>query len=486
MAKKEFPLGLTYDDVLLLPQKTSVLPNQTDVRTRFTRKIKLNMPVVSAAMDTVTESSLAIAMAQEGGIGVIHKNMDIEAQAAEVAKVKRSQSGIITEPITLEPEEKVSRAMELTEQYNVSGLPVTKAGRLVGIITHRDLRFIRNTSQAVEKVMTRKLITVPVGTTLEEAKEILHKNRIEKLLVVDKAGNLKGLITIKDIEKTRLFPQACQDNKGRLRVAAAVGAGSDTLERAAALIAAGVDVLVVDSAHGHSRGVLEAVARIHKRWPGISLAAGNVVTAEATVDLIKRGADAVKVGVGPGSICTTRVVAGVGMPQLTAVMECARAAKRYRVPVIADGGVKFSGDIVKALAAGAESVMLGNLLAGCEETPGETMVYQGRRFKVYEAMGSLAAISRGSDRYPQSATEQSKLVPEGIEGRVPFKGGVGPFLSQLIGGLRSGMGYLGAKGLSALRGRAKFVRTTASGLRESHPHDVVITREAPNYYREDY
>jgi IMP dehydrogenase len=479
------PEALTFDDVLLLPAKSAVLPSQVDVSTRLTKRIGLNIPLVSSAMDTVTESRLAIAMAQLGGLGIIHKNLGIEAQAAEVDKVKRSESGMIVDPITVLPEQRIADAMDLMQRFRISGVPVTdKGGRLLGILTNRDLRFETRTDQPVASVMTKdNLVTVPVGTTLEEAKAILHRHKIEKLLVVDRDNHLKGLITVKDIQKMIKYPNACKDSLGRLRVGAAVGVAADTPERARALVDARVDVLVVDTAHGHSAGVLETVRTLRRQFPDLDLIAGNVATAEATDDLAKLGVDGIKVGIGPGSICTTRVVTGVGVPQITAVAQCALAARKVGVPIIADGGIKYSGDITKALAAGASSVMIGSLFAGAEESPGETILYQGRTFKAYRGMGSLGAMRRGSaDRYFQEAqTAEEKLVPEGIEGMVPFKGSLQVLVPQLVGGLRAGMGYCGTKDIETLRREARFIRVTAAGLKESHAHDVVITKEAPNY-----
>ncbi|MBX6378490.1 MAG: IMP dehydrogenase [Clostridia bacterium] len=475
--------GITFDDVLLVPAASDVLPRDVDVSTRLTRDIRLNIPLVSAGMDTVTESRLAIAIAREGGIGVLHKNMTCEQQAAEVDKVKRSEHGVITDPFYLSPSHKVRDALALMERYHISGVPVVEDGRrLVGIITNRDIRFEENLERPIAEVMTRQgLVTAPVGTTLDEARAIMARHRIEKLPLVDEAFRLKGLITIKDIEKARRYPNAAKDAKGRLLVAAAVGAGPDGMERAEALVAAGVDALVVDSAHGHSANVIAFTRRLKEAFPHVSVIAGNVATAEGTAALVEAGADAVKVGVGPGSICTTRVVAGVGVPQLTAIFECAREAARYDVPVIADGGIKYSGDIVKALAAGASSVMVGGLFAGTEESPGEMEIYQGRSFKVYRGMGSLGAMREGSgDRYFQEGAV--KLVPEGIEGRVPYRGPLADTVYQLVGGLRAGMGYCGARNIRQLHEQARFIRITPAGLRESHPHDVQITKEAPNYH----
>lgn len=476
--------SLTFDDVSLVPAYSAVLPKDVDVSTQLTKTIRLNIPLVSAAMDTVTESRTAISMAQEGGIGIIHRNLPLENQILEVDKVKKSESGMILNPITMRPEQKIYEALEIMKKYRISGVPITKNGKLVGILTNRDLRFEKRLDADISTVMTKDhLITVPVGTTLEESKEILHKNRIEKLLVVDDHNNLKGLITIKDIEKMRKYPNSCKDHLGRLRVGAAIGIGKDREARTEALIKAGVDVLVIDSAHGHSKDVLEAVLDTKENFPDCQLIGGNVATKEGVLDLIKSGADAIKVGVGPGSICTTRVVAGVGIPQLSAIMETAEVSAKYGVPVIADGGIKFSGDIAKAIAAGALSVMIGNLFAGTDESPGDIVLYQGRSYKVYRGMGSLEAMKEGSrDRYFQGEVEsEAKLVPEGIEGRVPYRGALSFCLQQLIGGLKAGMGYLGAKNIQELQQKAKFIRITSSGLRESHVHDVIITKEAPNY-----
>ena len=477
--------SLTFDDVSLYPQRSEVIPRDTDVSTRFTRNVRINIPIVSAAMDTVTDARLAIALAREGGIGVIHRAMDADRQVVEIDKVKKSEYGMVVDPITMAPEQRLYEVLEVMEKYRISGVPVTKGGKLVGILTNRDLRFETKLDLKVGDVMTKdKLITAPVGTTLEEAKEILHRHRIEKLPVVDQEFNLKGLITIKDIEKRIKFPNACKDILGRLRVGAAVGVGPEAMERVPMLIKAGADVLVVDTAHGHSESVLEMVRGIKRRYSGTEIVAGNIVTAEATEDLIKAGADAVKVGIGPGSICTTRVVAGVGVPQITAIRACVEMAGKYDVPVISDGGIKHSGDITKALAAGAHSVMLGGLFAGTEESPGETVLYQGRTYKVYRGMGSLSAMqSRGArERYFQDPeADVEKLVPEGIEGRVPYKGVLSALVYQLVGGLRAGMGYCGCKNIEELRSNAKFIRLTQAGLRESHVHDVFITKEAPNY-----
>ena len=475
---------LTFDDVLLVPAFSEVLPKEADVSSQLTRAIRLNIPLVSAAMDTVTESRTAISMAQEGGIGIIHRNMAVADQAGEVDKVKKSESGMILNPITMSPEQKIYEALEVMKKYRISGVPITKNGKLVGILTNRDLRFEKQLDEKISSVMTKDhLITVPVGTTLEASKEILHKNRIEKLLVVDEQNNLKGLITIKDIEKMRKYPHSCKDPLGRLRVGAAIGPGKDREERTEALIKAGVDVLVIDTAHGHSRDVLAAVRDTKENFPDCQLIGGNVATREGTLDLIKAGVDAVKVGVGPGSICTTRVIAGVGIPQLSAIIETSGVSERYGVPVIADGGIKFSGDITKAIAAGAHTVMIGNLFAGTDESPGEIVLYQGRSYKVYRGMGSIEAMKEGSkDRYFQEDVEsEAKLVPEGIEGRVPYRGALSYAIQQLIGGMKAGMGYLGARNIQELQQKAKFIRITSSGLRESHVHDVIITKEAPNY-----
>ncbi len=475
--------GLTFDDVLLVPARSEVLPRDTDVSTWFSRRIRLNVPLVSAGMDTVTESRMAIAIAREGGIGVIHKNMSIERQAAEVDKVKRSEHGVITDPFYLSPRHTIRDALALMERYHISGVPVVEeSGRLVGILTNRDVRFEEDHDRPIGEVMTReRLITAPVGTTLEEAKRILARHRIEKLPLVDEHFRLRGLITIKDIEKARKYPNSAKDARGRLLVAAAVGVGRDAMERAEALVAAGVDALVIDTAHGHSRNVIETTRRLREAFPDVDLVAGNVATAEAAEALIEAGADAVKVGVGPGSICTTRVIAGIGVPQLTAILECARAADRHGVPVIADGGIKYSGDITKALAAGAHSVMIGSLFAGTEESPGEMEIYQGRSFKVYRGMGSLGAMREGSgDRYFQEQGAE-KFVPEGVEGRVPYRGPLSDTVFQLVGGLRAGMGYCGVRTIEELRRNARFMRITPAGLRESHPHDVQITKEPPNY-----
>jgi IMP dehydrogenase len=484
MSKRIRGDALTFDDVLLLPAQSDVLPVQVDTSTRATKGISLNIPIISAAMDTVTEANLAIALAREGGIGIVHKHMGIEEQAIEVDRVKRSESGMISNPFTLGPDASVAEALGLMAKFKISGVPITdQTGRLVGILTNRDLRFLERTDMPVSEVMTSNdLITVPEGTTLEEAKGVLHKNRIEKLPVVDKDFKLKGLITVKDIKKKMEYPNACTDARGRLRVGAAVGVAKDIRDRVQGLVDAGVDVVVVDSAHGHSRGVLRTVEEIKSRFPQLELVGGNVVTAGGVKDLIKAGADGVKVGIGPGSICTTRVVAGVGLPQITAIMDCREVADESGVPLIADGGVKYSGDVAKAIAAGAHSVMIGSLFAGTEESPGEHVLYEGRSYKVYRAMGSLGAMKDGSgDRYFQEGIEPRKLVPEGIEGRVPYRGPLSATVFQLVGGLRAGMGYCGAANIQELRTKARFVRITPSGLVESHPHDVSITKEAPNY-----
>lgn len=479
--------GLTFDDVLLLPGKSSVLPTEVDTRTCFTRKLALNIPLVSAAMDTVTESRLAIAIARQGGLGLVHRNMPIDRQAEEVDRVKRSESGMIVDPVTISPDITLRQALEIMTKYRISGLPVTRGTRLTGILTNRDLRFETNHAQLVGSVMTKEnLVTVPVGTTLEEAERILQRHRIEKLLVVDQDFNLKGLITVKDIQKKREYPRAAKDDQGRLRVGAAVGATGDFLERAVEMSKAKADVLAIDTAHGHTTRVMEAIQSIRQRLPEVQLIAGNVATFDAAKDLIALGIDGLKVGIGPGSICTTRVVTGAGVPQLTAIMEASRAAKGTGIPVIADGGIKYSGDITKAIAAGASCVMIGSLFAGTEESPGETILYQGRTFKSYRGMGSMGAMDAGSDRYAtvQDMEERGKSVPEGVEGRVPYKGSLGALTDQLVGGLKSGMGYVGAPNLRELAEKARFVRITAAGLRESHVHDVIITREAPNYRME--
>lgn len=485
MIPETIPEGLTFDDVLLVPARSSVLPADADTRTWVTRNIGLNIPIVSAAMDTVTESHLAIALAQQGGIGIVHRNMTIDRQAEEVDRVKRSESGMIVDPVTIEPEQKIADALDLMKRYRISGVPVTKGGKLVGILTNRDLRFETRYDLPVDSVMTKEnLITVGVGTTLEEAEAILHRHRVEKLLVVDDHYNLKGLITVKDIQKKLKYPNAAKDAQGRLRVAAAIGTSGDFLERAHELIGKKVDMLALDSAHAHSERVLDAVAAVKRAFPDVQLVAGNVATYEAARDLIGLGVDGIKVGIGPGSICTTRVVSGAGVPQITAIAECAKATRGTGVPLIADGGIKFSGDVTKAIAAGADCVMIGSLLAGTEESPGETILYQGRTFKSYRGMGSMGAMSTASTegtttRYAQDSS--GKLVPEGIEGRVPYKGLLSDMVYQLVGGLRAGMGYCGCASIGALRDNARFVRLTSAGLRESHVHDVIITKEAPNY-----
>ncbi len=477
--------GLTFDDVLLLPAKSSVIPRDVDTRTKLSRNININIPIVSAAMDTVTESRLAIAIAQEGGIGVIHKNLSIQEQAKEVDKVKRSESGMILEPVTLTPDATVSQAAQMMTKYNISGFPICEGKKLVGILTNRDLRFVKNKKQKVKELMTpqEKLITAKSGVTLEQAKEIMHKNRIEKLPVVNKDFELKGLITIKDIEKKYKYPNATKDKYGRLMVAAAVGPSEELFDRAAALIHAGVDALVVDTAHGHSESVIKAVKELKQNFKNIDIIAGNIATEQGAKDLIKAGADGIKVGIGPGSICTTRIIAGVGVPQITAIMEAARVAMKKNIPLIADGGIKYSGDITKAIAAGADCVMIGSLFAGTEESPGDTILLEGRSFKVHRGMGSLAAMKKrgGRERYFQWEEEEEKLVPEGIEGRVPYRGNLSSTVYQLIGGLRAGMGYCGVKNIKELKFNTKFIKITNAGLRESHPHDVIITNEAPNY-----
>ena len=473
--------GLTFDDVLLQPAHSTVLPNNADTRTSVTRKIRLNIPILSSAMDTVTESHLAIALAQQGGIGIIHKNMSIERQAEEVDRVKRSESGMIVDPVTIDPEKKISDALEVMKHYRISGVPVTKNGKLVGILTNRDLRFETRFDLPISSVMTKdNLITVAVGTTLEEAESILHRHRVEKLLVVDENYYLKGLITVKDIQKKLKYPNAAKDEQGRLRVGAALGATGDYLERAQALVEKKCDLLVIDTAHGHSERVMDAVRHLKHVMPDVQLIAGNVASYAGARDLIKLGVDGVKVGIGPGSICTTRVVSGAGVPQITAIAESAKATRGTGVPLISDGGIKYSGDVTKAIAAGADCVMIGSLLAGTEESPGETILYQGRTFKSYRGMGSLGAMAQGSsDRYAQDTN--GKMVPEGIEGRVPYKGLLSDLVFQLVGGLRSGMGYCGCATIPELQERAEFLRVTAAGLRESHVHDVIITKEAPNY-----
>jgi IMP dehydrogenase len=506
MITTPIPEALTFDDVLLVPSYSEVVPTQVSTQTRLTKNITLTTPLMSAAMDTVTESRLAIAMAQQGGIGVVHRNLTIEQQAGEIDKVKRSESGMIVDPVTIEPEQPISDALDLMRRFKISGVPVTKNGRLVGILTNRDLRFVSRTDIPIDDVMTKKnLITVPVGTTLEQAEEILHQHRVEKLLVVNDDFELKGLITVKDIQKKLKYPNASKDEKGRLRVAGAIGATGDFLERAAALIDMRVDALAIDSAHGHSSRVLEAISEVKKRFPNVDLLAGNIATYDGAMALMDAGADAVKVGIGPGSICTTRMVTGAGMPQITAIAEAAKAAAKQGIPLIADGGIKYSGDLTKAIAAGADVVMIGSLFAGVDESPGETILYQGRSFKAYRGMGSLSAMAQGSgERYFQSTEDMTgnaerpnitaretsgqnrlaKFVPEGIEGRVPHRGPLEAMVYQLVGGLRSGMGYLGCGSIEDLKSNARFIRISNAGLRESHVHDVIITREAPNYHAE--
>ena len=484
MSNDHIQTTLTFDDVLLVPAKSSVLPRDVDVSTLLTRNIKLNIPLLSAAMDTVTRAQTAITMAREGGIGIIHKNLSIEIQALEVEKVKKSESGMIVDPITLDPDQKIYTALEIMKQYRISGLPVVKKGKLVGILTNRDLRFETKLEKPISSVMTKEnLVTAPTGISLEEAKKLLHKNRIEKLLVVDENNNLKGLITVKDIEKTVQYPQACKDSFGRLRVGAAIGVGPDREARTEAVLKAGADVLAIDTAHGHTKTVLEAIRDTKKNFKDCELIGGNIATAEAAEDLMQAGCDAIKVGMGPGSICTTRIIAGVGVPQITAIMECRKISDKHGIPLIADGGIKYSGDVPKAIAAGAHSVMIGSLFAGTDESPGETVLYQGRTYKVYRGMGSIEAMKEGSsDRYFQCDVEnQSKLVPEGIEGRVPYRGSLSSNIYQLVGGLRSGMGYVGCASIQELRDKARFIKITSSGLKESHVHNVIITREAPNY-----
>jgi len=479
--------ALTFDDVLLEPAKSDLLPSEVEITTRLTRNIPLNIPLLSAAMDTVTDSRMAIAMAQQGGMGVIHKNMTIEGQADEVDRVKRSESGMIVNPITMSPDQRIHEAMAVMKRYKISGLPITSNGKLVGILTNRDLRFETRLNIKISELMTKEnLITVPVGTTLEEAESILHRHRVEKLPVVDGKYRLKGLITVKDIQKKIAYPNACKDKLGRLRVGAGIGATGDYLDRAAALVKAGADVLVIDTAHGHSSRVIEAVKQVKHRFPEIDLIAGNVATEEGSLALAKAGVDAIKVGMGPGSICTTRVVSGAGVPQITAIMDCSSVAHRMGIPIIADGGIKFSGDIAKALAAGGDSVMVGSLFAGTDESPGETILYQNRSYKVYRGMGSLEAMKAGSrDRYGQEgAFYEGKLVPEGVEGMVPYKGSVEIMIPQMTGGLRAGMGYCGCRNIEELQTRSRFLRITSFGLKESHVHDVLVTKEAPNYRTE--
>jgi IMP dehydrogenase len=484
MSNDHIQTSLTFDDVLLVPAKSSVLPRDVDVSTLLTRNIKLNIPLLSAAMDTVTRAQTAITMAREGGIGIIHKNLSIEIQALEVEKVKKSESGMIVDPITLDPDQKIYTALEIMKQYRISGLPVVKKGKLVGILTNRDLRFETKLEKPISSVMTKEnLVTAPTGISLEEAKKLLHKNRIEKLLVVDENNNLKGLITVKDIEKTVQYPQASKDSFGRLRVGAAIGVGPDREARTEAVLKAGADVLAIDTAHGHTKTVLEAIRDTKKNFKDCELIGGNIATAEAAEDLMQAGCDAIKVGMGPGSICTTRIIAGVGVPQITAIMECRKISDKHGIPLIADGGIKYSGDVPKAIAAGAHSVMIGSLFAGTDESPGETVLYQGRTYKVYRGMGSIEAMKEGSsDRYFQCDVEnQAKLVPEGIEGRVPYRGSLSSNIYQLVGGLRSGMGYVGCASIQELREKARFIKITSSGLKESHVHNVIITKEAPNY-----
>lgn len=486
MLTREVPEGLTFDDVLLVPRKSDIAPAEVSTRTRLTRHIHLNVPIISAAMDTVTEARLAIAMAQQGGMGIIHRNMSVERQASEVDKVKRSESGMIVDPITMSPQNRIDEALEMMRHYKISGVPITENGKLVGILTNRDLRFEDRLNLPISEVMTKEnLITVPVGTTLAEAEEMLHRHRVEKLLVVDSRYMLKGLITVKDIQKKIQYPHSAKDGQGRLLVGAALGVTGDYLERAEALVNANVDVLAVDTAHSHSQRVMEVIREIKREFPRTDTIAGNIATAEAAADMIGCGADGIKVGIGPGSICTTRVVSAAGVPQVTAVAECARPAKEAGIPVIADGGIKFSGDITKAIAAGADSVMIGSLFAGTDESPGETVLYQGRSFKAYRGMGSFGAMqmqagSRDRYRLGQDAGTQ-KLVPEGIEGRVPYKGSLAGVVGQLVGGLKAGMGYVGCSGIEELQEKARFIRITVAGLKESHVHDVIITREAPNY-----
>ncbi len=477
--------GLTFDDVLILPAKSTVIPADIDVTTKLGQNIELRIPIVSAAMDTVTESKMAIALAQQGGVGIIHRNLPVAIQAEEVDKVKRHESGMVVDPITMRPQDKIYQALELMKKYRISGLPITeKDNRLVGILTNRDIRFETRLNLPIEEVMTKDLITVPLGTSLEEAEKLFHKHKIEKILMVDENFHLKGLITYKDILKRIQYPNAAKDSFGRLRVGGAIGVGEDTLERAEALIKAKVDVLVVDTAHGHSQRVLDAVKRLRSAFPSQEIIAGNIGTMEAALDLIELGVNAVKVGVGPGSICTTRVVTGAGVPQITAIADVFKVAKARNVPIIADGGIKFSGDIAKAIAAGASSVMLGNMLAGTDESPGEVVIYQGRSYKTYRGMGSIEAMKEGSrDRYFQdSPLSESKLVPEGIEGRVPYKGSASRIIQMMVGGLKAGMGYSGCKDIEELQQKTKFIKITSAGLRESHVHDVVITKEAPNYH----
>ncbi len=473
--------GLTFDDVLLIPKKSSLLPKDIDITTNLTKNIKLNIPLLSAAMDTVTESRLAIALAREGGIGIIHKNMSIEEQALEVDKVKRSEHGVIVDPFFLSPEHYIYEALELMERYRISGVPITENKKLVGILTNRDLRFETNYGKKIKEVMTKdNLITAPEGTTLDEAKKILREHKIEKLPIIDTEGNLKGLITIKDIEKAIRYPYSAKDKDGRLLAGAAVGFTKDMMERVSALVKSNVDVIVLDSAHGHSKNIIDSIRKIKEKYPELEMIAGNIATVEGAKELIEAGADAIKVGIGPGSICTTRVIAGIGVPQITAINDCYEVARKYDIPVISDGGIKYSGDLPKAIAAGASAIMIGNLFAGTEESPGESEIYQGRRFKVYRGMGSLGAMPRGSkDRYFQE--DANKLVPEGVEGRVPYKGPLSDTVFQMVEGLKHGMGYCGAASIKALTNDAEFIRITGSGLKESHPHDIYITKESPNY-----
>ncbi len=485
MSQDSIHYAFTFDDLLLLPGASAVLPSEADLSTRLTRRISLNIPLISSAMDTVTEADTAISLARQGGIGILHRNMTIEAQALEVEKVKKSESGMIIDPVTIGPEARIADVLQLMERYRISGIPVVEGKKLVGIVTNRDLRFETNLSQKVKEVMTKdRLVTAQVGITLEESKALLHKYRIEKLLVVDDDGNLNGLITIKDIEKIRKYPLSCKDEFGRLRVGAAIGVGPDREARVEALIKAGVDVIVIDTAHGHSRRVVETVEDTKRNFSDLELVAGNVATADGTRDLIRAGVDAVKIGVGPGSICTTRVIAGVGVPQLSAIMDCGKAAKAADIPLVADGGIKYSGDVTKALAAGADVVMIGSLFAGTDESPGETVIFQGRSYKIYRGMGSVEAMKAGSrDRYCQEDVNlEDKLVPEGIVGRVPSRGKLAEVIFQLMGGLRSGMGYVGARTIPELQSMAKFIRISAAGLKESHVHDVIIMKEAPNYW----
>ena len=475
--------ALTFDDVLLVPRRSAVLPRDVDIRTRLTGSLKLNIPIISAAMDTVTEAKLAIALARQGGLGIIHRNLSPEQQATEVDKVKRSESGMIVDPITLPPDRPIADALEVMQKFAISGIPITEGEKLVGILTNRDLRFHRDLSVKISEVMTRQpLITVREGTTLDEAQDLLHKNRIEKLLIVDDVGNLRGMITVKDIEKNRKYPQACKDDLGRLRVGAAIGVGGENAGRAALLVEAGVDCLCIDASHGHTESVLASIEKMKKRFPDVVLMAGNVATGEGARDLMDAGADVIKVGLGPGSICTTRVITGAGVPQITAVMAAAEEANKKGVAVVADGGIRFSGDIAKALAAGADAVMIGSLFAGMTEAPGETLLFEGRSYKVYRGMGSVSAMKAGSsDRYYQEDNEISKLVPEGVEGRVPYRGDLADAVYQLVGGVRAGMGICGARNIAELHEKARFLRVSAAGMRESHPHDVAVTKEAPNY-----